>query len=82
MNTEKGVVHLLFLLVVAAIVGGSYILVTQGIIKIPGISLPSIPFFQQKTNVELKSEYKNPFKKETQYVNPFDKYKNPFVVNR
>jgi hypothetical protein len=28
--------------------------------------------------VSLKSEYKNPFEKDTQYVNPFSEYKNPF----
>ena len=82
MNKEKGVVHLLFLLIIVVIVGAAVLLVTQGIIKIPGLSLPSTSLFQKKTNVELKTEYKNPFKKETQYVNPFDKYKNPFVVNR
>ena len=82
MKTEKGVVHLLFLLIIVVIVGAAVLLVTQGIVKIPGLSLPSISLFQKKVNVELKTEYKNPFKKETQYVNPFDKYKNPFVVNR
>ena len=29
-----------------------------------------------------ESYYKNPFKKETQYVNPFETYKNPFVVSK
>ncbi len=82
MNREKGVVHLLLPLIIVAIVGGAIFLVTQGIIKIPGLSLPSVPLFQKKATVELKSEYKNPFKRETQYVNPFDQYKNPFVVNR
>lgn len=37
---------------------------------------------QKGPNVSLKSEYKNPFEKETQYVNPFETYKNPFVVNK
>lgn len=77
MNNQKGVVHLLLLLIIVAIVGGAIYLVYKGYIKLPSTSL-----FQKKTNVELKTEYKNPFKKETQYVNPFDKYKNPFVVNR
>ncbi len=49
-------------------------------IKIP-YSNP-ITILQKKATVQLKTEYKNPFSKETQFVNPFDKYKNPFVVNR
>lgn len=81
-NNQKGVVHLFFLLIIVVLVGGAIFLVTKGIIKIPGISLPSIPILQKQPSVQLKEEYKNPFKKETQYVNPFDKYKNPFVVNR
>lgn len=80
MNTEKGVVHLLFLLIIVLIVGGSIFLVTQGIIKLPGVSLPSVSLFQKKPTVQLKEEYKNPFKKETQYVNPFETYKNPFAI--
>lgn len=28
--------------------------------------------------VVLKEEYSNPFDKDTQYVNPFSSYKNPF----
>ena len=48
------------------------------------IKIPSNPLniLQKKATVSLKTEYKNPFSKETQFVNPFDKYKNPFVVNR
>lgn len=37
---------------------------------------------KKQASVELKTAYKNPFEKDTQYVNPFQKYKNPFVVNR
>lgn len=32
----------------------------------------------QQSNVSLKKDYKNPFDKDTQYVNPFSQYKNPF----
>lgn len=75
---QLGFVHLLPLLLIAAAVGVVIFLISQGKIK-----LPDIPFLQKKaTNVELKTEYKNPFKKETQYVNPFETYKNPFVVNK
>lgn len=78
MNNEKGVVHLLLLLILVALVGGAAYLFYKGFIKLPA----SIPFLQNQPRVNLKTEYQNPFKKETQYVNPFDKYKNPFVVNR
>lgn len=40
----------------------------------------TIPLLQKQPKVELKTEYKNPFKKESQFVNPFNSYKNPFVV--
>lgn len=73
---QRGIIHLLPLILIAAVVGGAIFLISQGKIK-----LPKIPFLQrQATNVELKSEYKNPFKQETQYVNPFETYKNPFTV--
>ena len=61
-------------------VGIIYItLVRFGIIKDP-FPLPNIPLFQTGPQVSIKKEYKNPFDKKTQYVNPFDTYKNPFVV--
>ena len=47
-------------------------------IKIPGNPLDLL----NKPSVTLKKEYKNPFSKETQYVNPFETYKNPFVVGK
>lgn len=31
------------------------------------------------TSITLKSEYKNPFKESTQYVNPFAEFKSPFI---
>ncbi len=33
---------------------------------------------KQETTIPLTSEYINPFDKNTQYVNPFSQYKNPF----
>ncbi|KKQ35446.1 MAG: hypothetical protein US51_C0005G0009 [Microgenomates group bacterium GW2011_GWA2_37_6] len=45
------------------------------------LSIPNQSLFK-KSSVELKTTYANPFKKDTQYVNPFQKYKNPFIVNR
>lgn len=71
---QRGIVHLLPLLLIAAVIIGA-ILVFTGKLK-----LPSLPFFQKGPKVELKTEYKNPFKQETQYVNPFETYKNPFTI--
>ena len=76
--SQRGIIHLLPLLLIVAVVGVVIFLVSQGKIKLPGL-----PFGQKaQPKVELKTEYKNPFNKETQYVNPFETYKNPFVVNR
>ena len=85
MKSQRGVIHLalplLFLLAVAAIV--AVVLISTGIIKNP---LKNIPFLsklgQSGPKIELKKDYKNPFNKETQYVNPFETYKNPFTVNK
>lgn len=32
----------------------------------------------QQSKVELQQEYQNPFNQETQFINPFEKTKNPF----
>ena len=39
-----------------------------------------LPSLQGGPRVATKTKYKNPFDKKTQYVNPFETYKNPFVV--
>lgn len=74
--SQRGAVHLIpLLLILAAIVVVILLLVSQGAVKIP---LPeSIRLFRRPA-VGLKTEYKNPFEKDTQYVNPFSEYKNPF----
>ena len=57
------------------------ILVSLGFaIKIPYNN--PLTILQKKATAQLKTEYKNPFAKETQYVNPFKTYKNPFIVSR
>ena len=56
------------------------ILVVVALLKTPSSPLQKI--VQKKPTVEVKTTYNNPFDKETQYVNPFEKYKNPFVTNR
>lgn len=72
--SQRGIVHLLPLLIIVVIAVVAFLLF-QGKIKLPSL-------FQQGPKVDLKTSYQNPFKKETQYVNPFDTYKNPFTVNR
>ena len=77
MITKKGFTAHLILVVVFVIAAWGivfYLLVTKGIVK-----LPSIINLKKEPAVELKSQYQNPFNKETQYANPFDKYKNPFA---
>jgi len=73
-TNQRGIVHLLLILLIAAVVGVGIFLFATGKIK--------LPFGQKSPKVELKTEYKNPFDKKTQFVNPFQKYKNPFVVNK
>lgn len=78
MNNQKGVIHLVLPLLLLLAVAGSVALIYFGVIKNP---FKNLPFFGSKApKIELKTEYKNPFNKETQYVNPFDTYKNPFAV--
>ncbi|MEK7561298.1 MAG: hypothetical protein AAB541_00340 [Patescibacteria group bacterium] len=78
MVLKKGVVHHAGLIIIAIVVFWAlvlYFLVSKNIIKL------KTPFTQKEpTAVELKTDYKNPFNKETQYVNPFDQTKNPFAV--
>lgn len=75
LKPQKGFTHIVLLLAIVVIVLA--VLVYTGVIK-----APSLPFLSRGPKVELQKNYENPFKKETQYVNPFDQYKNPFVVNR
>ena len=73
----------MFLPLLLLLGAGLFALVYFGVIKNPLKNIPIVSNIGKKeATVKLKTEYKNPFKKETQYVNPFDKYKNPFVVNR
>lgn len=77
---QAGVIHLavplLLLLIAAVIIFG---LAAAGIIKIPIKSLPAIPGVNKKEPaVSLQKQYQNPFDKNSQYVNPFSSYQNPF----
>lgn len=77
MNTEKGFAHFVVLLLIIVLVAAAYFLISKGIIK-----TPNLPFLKKEPTVEVKKVYQNPFKKETQYVNPFETYKNPFVLSK
>ncbi|MBI2066128.1 hypothetical protein HYT60_01290 [Candidatus Woesebacteria bacterium] len=74
--SEKGIVHLLPLLAILGLAAlATFILVSKGVIQNP---IPEQLRLFQKSDVELKSQYTNPFEADTQYVNPFSQYKNPF----
>lgn len=77
MYQQKGVIHLALPLFLLLAVAGFIALIYFGVIKNP---FKAIPFLQKGPQVELKKEYQNPFKKETQYVNPFESFKNPFAI--
>ena len=78
MKDQKGIIHLFALLIIIFVLA----LAGFAVMKFGFIKIPSLNIVQKKSLVELKTEYKNPFNKNTQYVNPFDQYKNPLVVNR
>lgn len=73
---ERGVVALIpltLLIIVLALI--FYVLLSQGIIKSP-VKLPGVK--KTEPTVSLQTQYANPFDKNSQYVNPFASYKNPF----
>ena len=79
---NKGIIHIVVLLLLLLIIGVVLFALSYfGVIKLPSF-LSKFPLINSGPKVELKKEYQNPFKKETQYVNPFQEYKNPFVTNK
>lgn len=75
---QRGVVALaapLIMLLVAAVI--VFILISQGLIKNPLKSV-TLPGQSKEPTVSLQKQYQNPFDKNTQYVNPFSEFKNPF----
>lgn len=74
MSLKKGIAHLLLIVIVGALIIGFWFAVYKFVLK------GKIPFLKSKEpQVELKTDYKNPFKKDTQYVNPFEEFKNPIA---
>ena len=69
-RSSSGIIHLLPLILVAG-------LLIVGAFLVARISLKT-PTKDTKASVQLRASYANPFEKDTQYVNPFASYKNPF----
>lgn len=78
MTKEQGFTPLALLLIITVLIALGYILISQGVIKIPSQLNPSNKQPTQSSSANLKNIYQNPFEKDTQYVNPFSEYKNPF----
>jgi hypothetical protein len=76
-SNQKGIAHILLIILVVVIIGAA---VVYFILPKLGINGPSLPGVKQEPKVEVKTEYQNPLKQETQYVNPFDQYKSPLVT--
>lgn len=65
----------ILIIIILILLGISFALIWSSIKK----EKPTLKVSSSKEpKVQLKKEYKNPFSKDTQYVNPFSKYKNPF----
>lgn len=64
------------IVVVIAIIG--VLIFAKGTVKLPGKSASAPTGSSEEAQVELKTEYQNPFDKSTQYENPFSEYQNPF----
>lgn len=76
---QTGIIHLAVpIFALLAIVAVFFGLLYFGVLKNPFKNIPL--FGSREPQVQLKAGYENPFKKETQYVNPFETYKNPFTV--
>lgn len=74
LKNRKGLLLLLLLAIVVVIVALAYVGGSKSPLK--------VDLFQKGPKVSTKTEYTNPFNKDSQYVNPFETYKNPFVVSR
>lgn len=74
--SRKRVFALVVLLLILFALGTVLYVLPSGVLK--QTSLPSLPRQKQEASVTLQKQYQNPFDKNTQYVNPFSGYKNPF----
>ncbi len=72
MKNKSAFAHLALVVIIAVAVGLLLlVLISKNKVSLPGA--------KKEPTVQVKSEYKNPFNKDTQYVNPFDQYKSPFI---
>lgn len=76
MGFKKGIAHILPVILIAIVVIGVWLLIYTFVLK-KKVSLPGLS--GKEPTVELKKDYKNPFNKNAQYVNPFDDFKNPLA---
>lgn len=73
MASQKGFAHLILVLIVLAVV-----VVVGFLLLNKNKQLSSLTKNKtQGSAVQLKADYKNPFDKKDQFVNPFDQYKSP-----
>ncbi len=77
-KTIIAVVAVLVFVVLLAIIG----LYVTRVYKKPGATtsdlIPQLLKSSEVSKINLKTEYQNPFDKDTQYVNPFSEFKSPF----
>lgn len=66
-------------LIIAVGLVGAIVAIAIAVLLTMSLKKPSLTS-ENKTasEIQLKTEYQNPFDKKTQYVNPFSGYKNPF----
>lgn len=77
MSQEKGIAHLLLILVAGILVAGLLLLVLRSS-QISQYLPESIRPFIGSGSVAPKADYQNPLDKKSQYSNPFEENKNPF----
>lgn len=73
-KNQQGVTHLILLLLVVIVVAAAFF-IYKGLLKNSGGNLVKT---SKQPSVTLQTKYDNPFDKNSQYVNPFSSYKNPF----
>lgn len=71
---KKGIAHVFLIVILAVAILAIPIIIAVFVFH------KKLPFSgKEQVNVALKTDYKNPFNKTTQYTNPFGEYKNPFI---
>lgn len=66
---------LVFLVLIGGIAATVYLVTTRKTMEPPSKAAEQ----QQESGVSIQNIYKNPFKKESQYVNAFDQFKSPML---